>query len=226
MLQKLLSENLGDEDCRVIAIRHVPGNIARVTFELPDGKKYYEPRNQVTISDIGCPVVPPPSPVRWSTVMVYGYPYNVPNNGIKSALLRYGDVDEIRFQHWVGLPGVSTTNRLVRMKHTKEIPRWINVNGINVKVWYKGQPVVCDICQSNDHKAADCPKKGRYRICNSPEHFAKDCKNCRRCGSADHITRFCMNAWGSRPSEDVPPQPSRDDVDAVGSADVPGAPHG
>ena len=52
----------GDFNCR--------GNIARVTFELPDGKKYYEPRLEVNINNIVCPVVPPPSPVCWSTVIL------------------------------------------------------------------------------------------------------------------------------------------------------------
>ena len=119
---------------------------------------------------------------------MHGYPYDAPSTYIKDALFLYGDVDEVRFLHWVGLPGVSTANRLVHVKRTKAIPRWINIAGINCKVWYKRQPVVCDIRQSKDHKATDCPKKGRCRICNSPEHFVKDCPNCRHCGGADHIT--------------------------------------
>lgn len=69
------------------------------------------------------------------------------------------DADDVRYHHWVGLPGVSTANRLVRMKRTKEIPRWINVGGINCEVWYKGQPVVCDICQSKEHKPQTVPKR-------------------------------------------------------------------
>ena len=50
------------------------------------------------------------------------------------------------------------------MVRKHDIPRNIVIDGVNCRVWYEGQPLVCDICQDN-HKAADCPLKGKYKRC-------------------------------------------------------------
>ena len=68
----------------------------------------------------------------------------------------FWDVKEIKFQQWTNVLGVATGTRIVRMVRQHEIPRNIIIDGAKCRVWYKGQPLVCDIC-SNNHKAADCP---------------------------------------------------------------------
>ena len=44
---------------------------------------------------------------------------------------------------------------------------------LKCRVWYKGQPLVCDIC-SNNHKAADCLLQGKCRRCHQAGHFVWD----------------------------------------------------
>ena len=39
-------------------------------------------------------------------------------------------------------------------------------------MWYKGQPLVCDICNDN-HKAADCPLKAKCRRCHQAGNFVR-----------------------------------------------------
>lgn len=70
---------------------------------------------------------------------------------MKETLKYFGDIKEIKFQQWTNVPGVSTGTCIVGM----EILRNIVIDGVKFRVWYKGQPLVCDIC-SNNHKAADC----------------------------------------------------------------------
>ena len=41
-------------------------------------------------------------------------------------------------------------------------------------MWYKCQPLVCDICNDN-HKAADCPLKGKCKRCREAAHFVRNC---------------------------------------------------
>ena len=55
-----------------------------------------------------------------------------------------------------------------------EIPCNIIIDVVNCRVWYKGQPLVCDIC-NNNHKTADCPLKGKYRRCHEAGHFVPNC---------------------------------------------------
>ena len=81
---------------------------------------------------------------------------------------------EIKHQQWSNVPGVHTGTRLVCMVRKHDIPRNVIIDGVNCRVWYKGQPLVCDICNDN-HKAADCPLKGKCKWCHEAGHFVRHC---------------------------------------------------
>ena len=57
---------------------------------------------------------------------------------------------------------------------SRNIPRNIVINGVKCRVWYKGQPLVCDICPNNN-KAADCPLRGKWRRCHQAGYFEREC---------------------------------------------------
>ena len=80
----------------------------------------------------------------------------------------------MKFQQWTNVPDVATGTRIVRIVRQHEISRNIVIDGVKCRVWYKGQPLVCDIC-SNNHKAADCPLWGKCRRCHQAAHFVQDC---------------------------------------------------
>ena len=53
--------------------------------------------------------------------------------------------------------------------------------GIRCKVWYRDQPLQCDICSKLGHKPSACPDKGK----------------CLRCHNPGHVARHCPTPWGS-----------------------------
>lgn len=80
-----------------------------------------------------------------------------------------------RFQRWLELQSVYTGTWIIPIAVEKDIPRFLNVGSFQVKVWYKGQPVKCDICREDGHKATDCPAKGKCFNCKEAGHLAKEC---------------------------------------------------
>ena len=107
-------------------------------------------------------VPPPPPPPNWINVVVYNLPYDAPNAYIQDALKFFGTIQNIRHQHWTHLREVATGTREVRNNLRWSIPRFIRICFIRCKVWYRGQPVYCDICREGTHIASHCPYKGKF----------------------------------------------------------------
>lgn len=63
----------------------------------------------------------------------------------------------------------------------KPPPHIVQINGVVGRVWCKGQPVICDICNKQGHKSAVCSSKDK----------------CRLCGVDDDFSRQCPNPWGT-----------------------------
>ena len=155
----------------VDSIKVCPGGIIRISFIDPIYKKTYEDAGSIPFGDVRCAVI---SSVPVTLVMLYLSPFEGSNDKVKDALKVFGDVKEVKHQQWTNVPGVYTGTRLVRMVRKHEIPRSIKIDGVNCRVWYRGQPLECDICHDN-HKAADCPLKGKCRRCHEAGHFVRSC---------------------------------------------------
>ena len=52
----------------------------------------------------------------------------------------------------------------------------MNIDGFRCKIWYKDQPLECDICHEG-HKAVHCPYKGKCLRCRQEGHFVAACPN-------------------------------------------------
>ena len=100
---------------------------------------------------------------------------------------------------------VSTGTRLFDMILNCDIPCTLKVGQSRVKVWYRDQPLQCDICHGN-HKVSECDLRGK----------------CRRCRQEGHFSRNCPVPWG-RTDNVVPwvsPVSDPSPAEAAGCADV------
>ena len=126
----------------VDSIKVCPGGFIRISFLDPSHHKTYEEAELMFFGDVSGDVVQS-TPITF--VMVYLFPFEGNFDHVKEALKCYGDIKEIKYQQWTNIPTVYTGTRLVRIVRKHVISRNISIDGVNCRIWYKGQPLVCDI---------------------------------------------------------------------------------
>ncbi|KAL9989382.1 hypothetical protein ACROYT_G003926 [Oculina patagonica] len=218
-------------------------DIIRVTFDNPDNFEAAKRNSGVHLFGMYCAVLGggPPS----TLVHLFDYPYEEDHDAIKDvfsdfgevrnvrcqsyvgnpnvytgtrfALACYGEVDGVCYQHLSNIPDISTGNHLVRIKQTEDIPRFIFIDGLRCKVWYRGQPIVCDICRKRGHTSVGCPYKGKCLLCHEAGHFARECtRACRYCRELGHQADQCPRREAYRADYPELGQNSDDESDAEG----------
>ena len=185
-----------EADFEVVAIQQCPNRIARVTFEEGGeaAKADFQDEGSIRIFGVECEVVSPAPPVE--KVLVYNFPYENSDGPVHRVLSDFGSVEGISYQTWVGLPGIHTGTRVVKMVRSSPIPRSLVIGGVRCKIWYRGQPVTCDVCREVGHVAAKCPNKGRCFHCRQQGHMARDCP--------DRSGFYGGGAWGPLPNRGLP----------------------
>ena len=112
---------------------------------------------------------------------VHYYLFEAPDADIRSVLSKFGQIKGLRYQSFPGYSNVKTGSRIVRMVVEREIPSQQSIRGYLCRVWYKGQPIRCNICREVGHLAASYPNKGL----------------CRRCKEHGHTAGQCTKAWNT-----------------------------
>ena len=179
---------------KIAAIQFV-GTVAKITFcNLADRQSVMRCEN-IIIDEVVCPVRG--GGPRPQNIFVYNYPYEGEELLLRAVLSEFGDIQDVRYRHWLDIPGVCDGVRVVSMIRKKSIPRHLTVDGFFCKITYYGQPLECDICNKTGHIARDCPLKGK----------------CRRCLQAGHLERDCPDKQTPAPPvvavEDLAPQASQ-----------------
>ena len=208
VMVELLSKKLDFK--RVKAIQFIPNGRIRVTCTSVEYRNSILAKRALWIDDHHqLQVTESDSPV--TTVYVHYLPPEADDCSIRLALAPFGTVvGEISYQRFSGFKQIATGTRIVRMSLEHHIPFQCNIQGYPCRVWYVGQPLKCTICRGA-HKAAECPDRGRCRLCRMPGHIAKDCKN----------------AWGTAPQASraltgpPPPPPTTTSAPSNPPASVP-----
>ena len=194
---------------KVKSIQLASGRVAHVAIDRDcvGAKDTIEALGDVSIHGVQCFVLKPePSAPSLQYVLVYQYPYEYPNDSVATVMDKFGAVKDVLFQHWTNLPEVSTGTRIVRMVVEKEIPHFLFIRGIRCKVWYRDQPLTCDICSKGGQKASACPDKGK----------------CLRCHNPGHVARHCPTPWGAAGRTGNATDAGSSNTADAGVAEVPG----
>ena len=108
-------------------------------------------------------------------VHVFDFPYELDEKKVEDFFSQFGMVKAVHNQKYLGKPNIYTGTRLVNIVLNSTLP--CTGGGHMCHVWYKGQPVVSNLCNDLGHKSATCPDKDKCRLCKQPGHFACNCPN-------------------------------------------------
>lgn len=126
----------------------------RIVNSFPSGLTYKDPQNGTEYP------VPMAREIGLTSVRVHQVSIDVPNSLIASALAPYGTVigNVINETYGPHMPyaTVYTGVRTVRMKLTKAIPSFLEVDGEKTLVTYNGQSKTCMRCGSTEHFRSEC----------------------------------------------------------------------
>ena len=170
----------------------------RVTFISDEASKRAKENTGVHLFGFWCKIIGGGPSV--TIIHVFDYPFEEEDSHIESAMADYGFVKHVKKQTYLSKPSVYTGTRLVFMNLDFTPPRYLIVRGIPCRLWFRGQPLICNLCGKQGHKSADCPDKDK----------------CRCCGQVGHFSRSCPNPWGLNPSHGAPSSVSDGTSDATG----------
>ena len=101
----------------------------------------------------------------------------------------YGTVKSVKKQTFLSNQNIFNGTRLVDVVLSGVLPRFLMVDGYLCRLWYRGQPLVCNLCAVQGHRSANCPNKDK----------------CRKYGKTGHFARNCTFDGSARDSADFPP---------------------
>ena len=201
-LVHMLKERFGS--WKLLAVQFLPGLKAQLTFDSEEARVMIERNTDIDTGGYPCRVVG--GGPRGENVLVFHLPYELDNEAVKVALQRFGPVHSVRHQHHPDT-SIHTGMRIVHMIRGASIPRHVYVDGWSAKVWYRGQPVECDIC-GQGHVSRVCPLRGKCRFCKEEGHFARNCPNRNRSdwgeGSSDGASPANAEEGPATPADSAP----------------------
>ena len=114
-------------------------------------------------------------------VHLFDFPAQLGNEPNRCAISGFGNIKSIQRQKYIGQPDIETSTHLILLTLKATPPRMLLVGGYICRLWYKGQPLVWNLCDIQGHKSVNCPNKDK----------------CRHFGQSGHFVRSCPSPWGT-----------------------------
>ena len=172
-IMKEVVVQLGDVDS-ILAVQ-IGYEIARVTFCSDEAFSRAKSIEGVSLFGLWCKILG--GGPATTLVHVFDYPFEESDVEIEHALADFGEVKKVRKQTYLSSQQIYTCTRLVSVVLKETPPRSISIDGYHCRIWYRGQPIVCNLCAKQGHVSANCPNKDKCRLCGQSGHFARSCPN-------------------------------------------------
>ena len=124
------------------AVQFLPAMRAQLMCDSVEAKLAIEKNESIFIGGHNCPVLVG-GPIG-QNVLVFHFPYEEDVEILKDAMKSFGTVVGVRYQSYPSVV-IHTGTRLVRKIRNGPILRFLDVGGYLCKVWYCGQPILCEI---------------------------------------------------------------------------------
>ena len=172
-IMKEVVVQLGDVDS-ILAVQ-IGYEIVRVTFCSDEAFSRAKSMEGVSLFGLWCKILG--GGPATTLVHVFDYPFEESDVEIEHALADFGEVKKVRKQTYLSSQQIYTGTRLVSIVLRETPPRSISIDGYHCRIWYRGQPIVCNLCSKQGHVSANCPNKDKCRLCGQSGHFARSCPN-------------------------------------------------
>ena len=172
-IMKEVVVQLGDVDS-ILAVQ-IGYEIVRVTFCSDEAFSRATSMEGVSLFGLWCKILG--GGPATTLVHVFDYPFEESDVEIEHALADFGEVKKVRKQTYLSSQQIYTGTRLVSIVLRETPPRSISIDGYHCRIWYRGQPIVCNLCAKQGHVSANCPNKDKCRLCGQSGHFARSCPN-------------------------------------------------
>ena len=147
--------------------------VVRVTFGSNEDFKRAMEMEGVRLFGLYCRILGGGPPI--TIVHLFDYPFEEEDNFVRDLFKDFGDVKGVKRQTYLFDKSIYTGTRLVSLVLKGSPPRSLTVNGYLCRVWYKGQPLVCNLCGVQGHKSSACSNRDKCRRCGQSGHFARAC---------------------------------------------------
>ena len=180
-------------DVKAVQAAH---EVVRVTFASPEHFRAAKSFSGKHLFGLWCSILGGGPPIM--RVLVFAFPFEENDRSLEVAFEAYGAVKSVKKQTFLSNQNTFNGTRLVDVALSGVLPRFLIVDGYLCRLWYRGQPLVCNLCSFRGHRSANCPNKDRCRKCGKTWDFAR---NCTFDGSAEDSADFPPVASSSQSAE-------------------------
>ena len=143
---------------------------------------------------------------------LFSLPFEEDNISLEVTFDALGTVKSVKKQTYVSHPNVFNGTRLVNVVLSGVLPRFPMVNGYLCRLWYRGQPLVCNLSAVQRHKSANCPIRtnvGEW----ANRAFASNCTSVESAGDSGDLPPLGSSAQAAETGGSNDSSVSNDSVD-------------